>query len=103
LQINDAEVSEQHSTLAATLYRKQTILNAAVLPLGYSSTLIFEESHELTPRDGGYLLMINMDGVVDNECPPNENGDVDWPLRGVANKDNSEHHDDKQKGDGGPT
>jgi len=47
--------------------------------------------------------MINMDSRVDNECPPNQNGDVDWPLRCVANKDNSEHHNDKQKSDGGPT
>jgi hypothetical protein len=29
LQINDAGVSEQPTTLATTLYRKQTILNAA--------------------------------------------------------------------------
>jgi hypothetical protein len=31
LQIKDAGVSEQPTTLAATLYRKQTILNAAAL------------------------------------------------------------------------
>ena len=47
--------------------------------------------------------MINMDGGVDNECPPNQNGGVDWPLRCVANEDNSEYHNDKQKGDSDPT
>jgi hypothetical protein len=57
----------------------------------------------LVPRDGGVFLMINVDSRVDNECPPNQNGNVDWPLRRVANKDNTEHHNDKQKGDGGPT
>jgi hypothetical protein len=46
--------------------------------------------------------MINVDSRVDNECPPNQNGDVDWPLRHMANQDNSEHHNYKQKGDGGP-
>jgi hypothetical protein len=46
--------------------------------------------------------MINMDSRVDNECPPNKNSDVDWPLRHMANEDNSEQHNYKQKRDGGP-
>ena len=46
--------------------------------------------------------MIDMDSRVDNECPLNQNGDEDWPLRHMADKDNSEQHNDKQKGDGGP-
>jgi hypothetical protein len=46
--------------------------------------------------------MINVDSRVDNECPPSQNGDVDWPLRHMANEDCSELHNYKQKGDGGP-
>jgi hypothetical protein len=46
--------------------------------------------------------MINMDSRVDNECPPNKNSDVDWPLRHMANEDNSEQDNYKQKRDGGP-
>jgi hypothetical protein len=45
--------------------------------------------------------MINVDSRVDNECPPSQNGDVDWPLGHKANEDCSEQHNYKQKGDGG--
>lgn len=31
-----------------------------------------------------------MDNHIDNESPPNENGGVNWPLRHMANEDNSE-------------
>jgi hypothetical protein len=37
--------------------------------------------------------MINMDSRVDNECPPKQNADVDWPLRDMANEDNPEQYD----------
>ena len=43
-----------------------------------------------------------MKGRVDNECPPNQNGEVDWPLRNMANEDNSEQRNCEQKGDGVP-
>jgi hypothetical protein len=65
-------------------------------------TLRYVARRNLAPRDGGIVLMINMDSRVDNECPLNQNGDVDWPLRHMANEDNSEQHKYKQKGDGGP-
>ena len=65
-------------------------------------TLIYVARRDLVPRDGSIFLMINMDSRVDNECPPNQNGEVDWPLRHMANEDNSEQRNYKQKGDGGP-
>ena len=46
--------------------------------------------------------MINMDSRIDNECPPNQDGDVDLPLRCMANEDSPEHYNHKQKGDSGP-
>ena len=46
--------------------------------------------------------MINVDSRVDNERPPNQNRHVDWPLRCMANEDNPEHNNHKQKGDSGP-
>ena len=46
--------------------------------------------------------MINIDGRVNNERPPSQNGDVDWPLGHMANNDNTEHRNHKQKGDSGP-
>ena len=65
-------------------------------------TLRYVARRGLVPRDGGVFLMINVDSRVDNECPPNQNGDVDWPLRHMANQDNSKQHNYKHKGDGGP-
>jgi hypothetical protein len=40
--------------------------------------------------------MINMDGRVNNECPPNQYGAVDRPLGHMVNDNNSEHRNDKQ-------
>jgi hypothetical protein len=46
--------------------------------------------------------MINVDSRVDNECPPNQNGDIDWPLGQMTDEGNSEYHNHKQRGDSGP-
>jgi len=59
-------------------------------------------SRALALRDGGIFFVIDMDGRVDHESPPGQDGDVDWPLRCVADDDNPEHHNHKQKGDCGP-
>ena len=59
-------------------------------------------TRDLAPRHGGIFLMINVDSRVDNERPPNQNRDVDWPLRCMANEDSPEHYNHKQKGDSGP-
>jgi hypothetical protein len=56
----------------------------------------------LVPRGRGIFLLIDVDGRVDNESPPNQNGDVDWPLRHMTNENNSEQCNHKQKCDGGP-
>jgi hypothetical protein len=57
---------------------------------------------DLDPRRGGVFLMIDVDSRVDNERPPNQNRDVDWPLRCMANESSPEHYNHKQKGNSGP-
>ena len=56
----------------------------------------------LALRDGGVFLVIDVDSRVNHERPPGQNGGVYWPLRGVANEDDTEQYNREQKGDGGP-